>query len=572
MLGRRPTQVENRKGNKCPAGWSARGPGYDRQLSVSGKNWMTVIQGTWLDEWGGVVILANLEHNVVIRCKRCDLLENGEPLGSCSAHVVKKNGSQGVWCWSCNCMFWENHETARLVPSWPLVARNSPYHTTSENFLGGRVINAMKSEYEVDGKPRCTKMVPVDVLFECKVICLDAPTGYGKTFMLVEYAKIYRYRPVLVRVAWRSLCHYYKSLMEQHTGETWELYCSVPKSEVRSWMPSRNPRVILCYPSLCMLNEVLMKAIRPEEGWGLWLDECVALSHFTTQTAVMSHDIMRKCDKMLTSLVKAAPWRVMAQYNMRMDSPPWILDRLSLNVEGAVAEGKLRTIRVSEELLWKGKTFIYTHFESGFLAGLRVATLLGYGEVAGQPHRGPVYCIVNYASKAEMLACWLRDEAKEYLLDRGWGLDYVALVVGRIRVITADMKAVTHTSGSYDRRFFTDTEVYAKQADVLITTYVVEAGVSMPVHFRYVFAMLYKNIANWDSQFQSVCRIREENVSIVAYLQEGIRGVGLCVKSRRRLPKLLRTCKLDTSRGFVLLRWTTSCRKSISSREAVLCG
>ncbi len=169
----------------------------------------------------------------------------------------------------------------------------------------------------------------------------------------------------------------------------------------------------------------------------------------------------------------------MAQYTMRMDSLPWILDRLSLSVEEAVAEKKLRTIRVNEELLWKGKTFINTHFEPGFLAGLRVATLSGYGEVAGQPHRGPVYCIANYASKAELLACWLRDEAKEYLLDRGWGQESVALAVARICVIIADMKEVEHESGSFARCLFTDTEVYTKQVDVLITTYVIEAGANL---------------------------------------------------------------------------------------------
>ncbi len=105
------------------------------------------------------------------------------------AHVVKKNGSQGVWCWSCNCMFSEYHETERLVPSWFRTARTLSSRKTSGKFLGGKIVNVTKPEYEENGKPCCTKMMPVDVLFECKVTCLDAPTGYRKTFMLVEYAK-----------------------------------------------------------------------------------------------------------------------------------------------------------------------------------------------------------------------------------------------------------------------------------------------------------------------------------------------------------------------------------------------
>ncbi len=50
----------------------------------------------------GVVKLEDVNQDVPIRCRRCDLTENGDPVGTCSAHVVKrKYGSQGVWCWSC---------------------------------------------------------------------------------------------------------------------------------------------------------------------------------------------------------------------------------------------------------------------------------------------------------------------------------------------------------------------------------------------------------------------------------------------------------------------------------------
>ncbi len=50
VLGRKACQVENRKGKRRPDGWVAKGPGYECQLPVSGKKWITVVEGTWLDE------------------------------------------------------------------------------------------------------------------------------------------------------------------------------------------------------------------------------------------------------------------------------------------------------------------------------------------------------------------------------------------------------------------------------------------------------------------------------------------------------------------------------------------
>ncbi len=487
---------------------------------------------------GGEVKLEDIDQDVLIRCRRCDLTENRDPLGTCFAHVVKKKyGSQGVWCWSCECMFWEYHETPRLVPSWPPAGRHC-LDGQPPTYLGGYILDATLPEHRQHGRPRCSDMIPVDELFMSRVTCLDAPTGSGKTFMLVEFCKKYPDRPVLVCVAWRSLCYYYKSLMEEHTGKSWELYCEVNKGKVQLWNPSKNSRVIVCYPSLCMLD--LDMSLQFREGWGLWLDECVSLSHFSAQTAIMSTEVMLKwCDRTLTALLRVAPWCVMAQYNMRIDSPEWILQRLCMNVQQAVAEGVLRTICISEELLWKSKTFLYTHYESNLLAALRAATLSGYSDVPGRSHNAPVYCVVNYASKAELVACWLRGEARDYLFDKGWDLEDVTQTLARIRVVTADMKQVSNEAGAYARHFFRDPQVHAKDVDVLITTYVIESGVSMPVHFKSLFAVLYKNIANWDSQFQALCRIREENVPICAFLQKGIRGVGLGVKSRGEIAETI---------------------------------
>ncbi len=110
----------------------------------------------------------------------------------------------------------------------------------------------------------------------------------------------------------------------------------------------------------------------------MWLDEIVRLSHFSASKGILSGAAMRACNARLTSLVRAGPWCVLSQYNMRMDPPPWIIDRLNVTVEEAVATGVLRTIRLSEQLLWKGKTFLYTRSEELVYACLRAAVLSGY--------------------------------------------------------------------------------------------------------------------------------------------------------------------------------------------------
>ncbi len=137
---------------------------------MSDKRWITVLEGSWIDDgWGSIVKLEDLDQDALIRCRLCDLTENGVPLGSCSAHVVKRSGgSQGVWCWSCQCTFWEYHETPRLVPSWPPAERHC-LDGNPPTYLGGCVLDATLPEHRRHGRPRCTDMIPVDVLFESRV-------------------------------------------------------------------------------------------------------------------------------------------------------------------------------------------------------------------------------------------------------------------------------------------------------------------------------------------------------------------------------------------------------------------
>ncbi len=46
VLGRKACQVENRKGNNRLDGWKPKGPDYEHQLPVSGKRWITVLEGS----------------------------------------------------------------------------------------------------------------------------------------------------------------------------------------------------------------------------------------------------------------------------------------------------------------------------------------------------------------------------------------------------------------------------------------------------------------------------------------------------------------------------------------------
>ncbi len=112
---------------------------------------------------------------------------------------------------------------------------------------------------------------------------------------------------------------------------------------------------------------------------------------------VLSSESMLACETRLTSLLAFAPWCVMLQYNMHMDTPAWITARLGVTVEEGVATGLLKTIRVSEELLWSGRTFLYTRKSALLYACLRAAVLSGYGDIPpGSPravHSRPVYCV-----------------------------------------------------------------------------------------------------------------------------------------------------------------------------------
>ncbi len=73
------------------------------------------------------------------------------------------------------------------------------------------------------------------------------------------------------------------------------------------------------------------------------------------------------------------------------------------------------------------------------------------------------------------------------------------IAVKRARLITADMKVSRGEAGEYAREFFRNTEVHAREADVSVTTYAAEAGVSMPrEYFRDVFGVLFSGVGTWD--------------------------------------------------------------------------
>ncbi len=124
-------------------------------------------------------------------------------------------------------------------------------------------------------------------------------------------------------------------------------------------------------------------------------------------------------------------------------------------------------------------------------------------------HRRPVYCVVSYAREAEATVCWLRTEVRKFLLASGCVEGLVKDAVKRVRLITADMKTSRGAAGTFAKEVFLDPEVRAREADVLVCTYAAEAGVSMPAgHFQSVFGLLYTGVGTWDSQFQSLNRVR----------------------------------------------------------------
>eukprot|EP01084_Bolivina_argentea_P238349 400444_1 len=113
------------------------------------------------------------------------------------------------------------------------------------------------------------------------------------------------------------------------------------------------------------------------------------------------------------------------------------------------------------------------------------------------------------------------------LLSCGWALGMVEDAVKRVRLITADLKVCRGEAGSYAKNFFLDPEVRAREADVLVCTYAAEAGVSMPPkYFQAVFGMLYPGVGTWDSQFQSLNRVRENVFTMASIPEENASSVG----------------------------------------------
>ncbi len=349
----------------------------------------------------------------------------------------------------------------------------------------------------------------------------------------------------MVVVSWRSLATYYLSLLERETPVPWRLYSEVGEGRgrrVELWSPDRESHVIICYPSLCRLDpDVTYSLIARRRGWALWLDESVRLSHSSASVQMLGGEgtrpsegtRMEQCESRLTDLVRAAPFCVMLQYNMMQDAPCWILDRLGMSIEGAVSSKELRTIRLSEEYLWRGRTFLYTTKPILVYASMRAAVLGGYpraaadGSVESARTTVPVYCVCNYARTADFVACWLRKEAEAWLVKLGWKEPHVSDALRRIRHVRLDVKAGKTEEGQYARMLFEDTNACAREADVLVVTYVAEAGVSIPRgHFRAVFGVLFPAVGTWDSQLQSLNRVREEVFTMVSFAKDKTASAG----------------------------------------------
>lgn len=170
-------------------------------------------------------------------------------------------------------------------------------------------------------------------------------------------------------------------------------------------------------------------------------------------------------------------------------------------------DGILRLIRLSEASMWAGRSITRITKLKIALQWWQNILLSGYSELTGD-HNMPIWTPTNYATTAEMLGTLARHSVRKLFTDRvpPYTEAQILAKLDRIKVLTADScKNVT----SWGARFMSNPTLLMHEADLLIATQTVEAGVSVNGHFKIVFAFYQSMVGGINSVLQSFSRVRD---------------------------------------------------------------
>lgn len=121
-------------------------------------------------------------------------------------------------------------------------------------------------------------------------------------------------------------------------------------------------------------------------------------------------------------------------------------------------------------------------------------------------HLSPILIPCNYAKFGNAIVLFLRAALLQHLSQRGVAADVIALIARRIQLVTRETRAVS--DDAFGNRLMSHTPLTAPQADVIIATSTMQAGVSIEVHFKYVFGFFHTGVGSFTNQFQAVERLR----------------------------------------------------------------
>ena len=244
------------------------------------RSWATVPWLIWFDACGAPTTLRELGSNVLVHCPECDCITNvsGEvvPDGmlnpSAMSWVVVQGGSEGVYCFNCDIMFWQRSKESRT----------RILHDNPSSFLqlpaGANLASVL---------PNASLIGPGSRRF--MAIC--AGTGYGKTTWFKEAIRpaqrVYGHA-VATSTKWiiiiyrRSLCSNMVQLLRD------QQFISYDGLDLSLVNPDDYPRLVICLPSLSKLRHLLDWS-GSGQWWNLCLDEWGQSCAMTACKAILEH-------------------------------------------------------------------------------------------------------------------------------------------------------------------------------------------------------------------------------------------------------------------------------------------